>query len=380
MESTPLGRSDRYVRAPSPLEPSAIMHEVMHIVEVTAGAAGRSKRPRTASATAASSSLAASLLLQKRGAAPGSNEHDATQQNVWHQQGSSVANVAVAGTYADAERARPAMEERMSLAEVYALGTAAAEVQQWLHGVLDSVATSCDEQDEELGLPRILRFFDGTVNARYPSNGPTCLVRTIKGGKHVRSWVAGGSHGMPAALPRLDAWGRLLVPPSEDDAVVNPAKWRGASTGCRSLVVDPGDVTRKITDYRSIRFPNDVVSVGDTVYLMPDHQYDFCEIGLVKAMFEVEGIGDKYFEIQWFFRPEHVENIPATMRFAEHEIFATEMSDFVLADQFEGKVAILQLSTADPTPPQSPHQLFARYQYVAQGADGRTLLLTDYAS
>ena len=36
------------------------------------------------------------------------------------------------------------------------------------------------------------------------------------------------------------------------------------------------------------------------------HKGDPCEIGCVKGMFEVDSTGEKHFELQWFWRPEHI--------------------------------------------------------------------------
>ena len=159
---------------------------------------------------------------------------------------------------------------------------------------------------------------------------------------------------------RLDPKGRLLVPPDDDD--IYDGTWVGEPTGTRMLALAEGAEPQRVTDFESVMIGDDFISVGDSIYLTPDSEGDLCEIGRVKSMFEIDADSEKSFEVQWFWRPEHIKN-QEHLDFDEHEVCISDLIDTNPIEAFEGKVSVQQIRDEDTPPPRAPHSFFFKRNY-----------------
>ena len=183
---------------------------------------------------------------------------------------------------------------------------------------------------------------------------------------------------MPEAdSPRLDNKGILLIDPGEE---VKEAEWFGEPCGEKMLEVEPGTPEVNVTTFETVRIGDDIVSVGDHVYLTPDSQGEPCELGRVVAMFEVNDTGEKHFSVQWFWRPEHIV-MPRTMLCDDKEVFLSDNIDNNPVESFESKCTIVQLRESDSMSAEmrQPHVFFYRRVYdplnasfkIAKGSEPR---------
>jgi hypothetical protein len=108
------------------------------------------------------------------------------------------------------------------------------------------------------------------------------------------------THG---TMPRLDPKGYLLEEPGEEETDI---AWIGESSGSKMTKVDEEEQEVQVTCFASVMVGDNLITVGDCVYLTPESKGDPCEVGCVKGMFEVDSTGEKHFELQWFWRPEHI--------------------------------------------------------------------------
>ena len=104
-------------------------------------------------------------------------------------------------------------------------------------------------------------------------------------------------------MPRLDPKGYLLEEPGEEETDI---AWIGESSGSKMTKVDEEEQEVQVTCFASVMVGDNLITVGDCVYLTPESKGDPCEVGCVKGMFEVDSTGEKHFELQWFWRPEHI--------------------------------------------------------------------------
>ena len=170
--------------------------------------------------------------------------------------------------------------------------------------------------------------------------------------------------------PRVDHRGVLLVDPAEAD--IKEAEWFGEPCGEEMKEVEPESGNVSVTTFESVRIGDDIVSVGDSIYFTAETKGDPCEMGRVVAMFEVTNSGEKYFSVQWFWRPEHI-TMPRTMlHHKTREVFLSvlgreEQVDTMPINEFESKCTVIQLRETDDASAivHKPHSFFYRRIYDA---------------
>ena len=164
---------------------------------------------------------------------------------------------------------------------------------------------------------------------------------------------------MTVSSARLDAVGRLLVDPAEDTEPIPDFVWTGEPLGQRQVEYEGRHVD--VTLYGAVVHGEEVVCVGDHIYLTPDCQGEPCEIARVVSMLEIHESGEKMLEVQWFWRPEHTQ-MPLTMRHGEREVFISDTLDINAIEAFESKCQVLQLRESDTVPPElrNPHCFYFR--------------------
>ena len=106
-------------------------------------------------------------------------------------------------------------------------------------------------------------------------------------------------------MPRLDPKGVLLEEPGEEETDI---AWIGEPSKTKLTKVEDVDENTpvQVTCFDSVMVGDHLITVGDCVYLTPETKGEPCEIGRVQGMFEVDATGDKHFELQWYWRPEHI--------------------------------------------------------------------------
>jgi hypothetical protein len=129
-------------------------------------------------------------------------------------------------------------------------------------------------------------------------------------------------------MARLDERGVLLVEPGEEEAT---SEWFGESVGNFDIEVEPEEEEGPVpvSAFESVCIGDEIVTVGDFVYLTPDAKDEPCEICRIEAMYDAHATNQKYIEVTWFWRPEHIDwtdQPPHDARHApsEREIFISE--------------------------------------------------------
>jgi hypothetical protein len=131
---------------------------------------------------------------------------------------------------------------------------------------------------------------------------------------------------------RLSNDGRLLTEVG-DQIASKEGVWIGSSELDQVAISEDPPVA--VQKYTSVRVGEEEISLDDCIYLTPDQKGEPCEIGQVKGLFEVEESGEKMVNVQWFWRPEHIE-MPPSMRFDKtKELFRSETQDINPIDAIE---------------------------------------------
>lgn len=167
-------------------------------------------------------------------------------------------------------------------------------------------------------------------------------------------------------MPRLDAYGILQVAPvGEGDEAASQveAEWVGPGAPLDNESLSQGEPA---TQYDSVRLGNEVVSVGDYVYLTPEAIQEPCEIGRVVRMYERNASREKMVWVQWYWRPEHVKLPSGLPRPGKREIFRSQTFDENPIEALECKCVVNQLRKDEKPSPAlsaSPHHFYFTKEY-----------------
>lgn len=111
----------------------------------------------------------------------------------------------------------------------------------------------------------------------------------------------------PPITGRLDGKGLLLVDPGDE---LKDTIWFGEASGYE--IKEPEEDKKGLaTLFESVMCGEELISVGDCIYLTPDEKDEPCEIAKVTAMYELDETAEKYLEVKWFWRPEHIDMVRA---------------------------------------------------------------------
>jgi hypothetical protein len=127
--------------------------------------------------------------------------------------------------------------------------------------------------------------------------------------------------------PRLDEVGYLNHHP---DIPCPAASWVGLPIGhdvINDFSEDANGAEVAVVRYNSVQYGDQLISVGDAVYLTPEEQGEACEICEITDLYEVEDEDNpKRATVQWFWRSEALD-LPEEELVGKHEIFGTSCTD-----------------------------------------------------
>ena len=137
---------------------------------------------------------------------------------------------------------------------------------------------------------------------------------------------------------RLDELGYLEEDPEDRGCFL--AMWVESPTGTEELIDysdDEKGQTWTATIYDALDYNGVIIKVGTVVFLTPETKGELCEIGRVVKLF---GVDDEYapkrMNVQWFFRPEHIDLNSVGLSAAKYEIFLSPaIEEFNSVDAIE---------------------------------------------